>query len=223
MLAAAKLITTVGQAAERRAEGEPHGRTKRFGPEAWPCWLPMNSDVLSALIGATVAGVFGTAAVLYTGHQSSTDADRQLRIQRQNLQQQRTEALAVAVGGARLLQVEYNRRFDDIDSTLARVRVKHPDPGWFPQARVSFASAVSPDDRRKVAAALTPAAWAEVAAADVRLDRAQRLFARRQGKPVEAADRQALCDYSSRFARAVGALGSVSGDRQKLRIARRCG
>ncbi len=175
----------------------------------------MHSDAKAAVYGALVAGLLGAAAVVYTGCQAKQASDRQVGVQKADVGFRKKADRGVAVGGARLLQTEYERRYEDIWSTLQRKR-GGSRYGAFPMVRVSFGSAVTASDRRRVAAELTPEEWKLVARADIRLDRAQRLFDRNINKPVWLGEVDDLCDYSKRFSEAATALERLTARRPQL-------
>ncbi|MBJ7329868.1 MAG: hypothetical protein JHC95_08230 [Solirubrobacteraceae bacterium] len=93
----------------------------------------------------------------------------------------RSDRHETAKGTARLMQAEFLSRFCDLSSAQTGRR--------YPVADLGLDSQLSPADRIKVAARMDPDDWKQVAMAEARLGRAERLLQRRGGDRLTRRDR----------------------------------
>lgn len=213
------------------------------GPLAFAMRRGYSDQAIASLGGALIAVIMSSAVLLVVTYQAersadeiqaraedsadaqTSRADRTARELQAKALRAETEAEARrAVGAARLMQLEFNRRIVDLRSTLCRTRsTTGPEVvGFFPTRQTTLMSSMSSEDRRAVASALEDhAAWRAVMAADVSVHRAQRLFDDRLGARVTPVERRQLRAYVRDFARAGRSLADIT--EQQLPRVSRCG
>jgi hypothetical protein len=156
--------------------------------------VPEGKRIRDRLLPGIIAGVFGLLGVVVGG--AATFAVQERQSDRDDAARAE-ESAAVARGTARIMRVEFASRVDAMNAALG---------GGYPRATISLATDLSTTDRRVVAAAMGQHDWNDVALAESRIGRAQRLLLRRPGEPLSAADEAAAQEYRRIFTVAIERL-----------------
>lgn len=168
------------------ADGENASSDSEGGDKGGRAWL----------LPAIVTGVFGLLGVVAGGVVS-------WKVQSDSFDDQQAAAVAadrrVAVGTARLMQIEFQARIDAMNATRGK-------PPRYPRAHLSLATRLSAADQRTVASAMAAKDWAAVAVASARVGRAQRMLDRHPGERLSRSDLKASKAYRKQFEGAVKAL-----------------
>jgi hypothetical protein len=150
---------------------------------------------------ALVTGAFGLLGVLAGGLISYKVQDRQITSQ-QDLAV--TQDRAVARGTARLMSVEFRV---DVNAINAALR-----PGTYPARHINIDSALSVQDERVVASAMSESSWASVSHASAVVGRASRMLDRHPGHPLVSKDLKSARTYRKVFGQAITALNDFDVD-----------
>ncbi len=157
------------------------------------------SDTRAAVVGV-VGGILGA---VIGGLSAYLIQDN---LTEQQVTAAREERRAGALGSARLMQTEFRIRYDDLASTLSRMR--------YPTRPLEIPRALPQDARRRVAERMKPPEWEKVVRAEIRIGRVDRLLDRRKEDDkkftLDDPDLPVLKDYIARFKAATDALAAFA-------------